>query len=296
MDIIKILAGPLIGAVIGYFTNYIAVKMLFYPRKEIYFLGKKLPFTPGAIPKGKSRLAKAIGNIVGTTLVTKDDIETALLSDHMTEIVADSVMPRFSRDIKGNIIDIADIDEEKYNEYQNKVSEVITNDIVKAMVESDLSSVIISKGKDRIKDKLQNSMFGMFVNDGMIKAFTEPLGDQLSAIISEDGYDFIKPAVDSKLEDIGLSTGVELLADYNVNEDEIRNIVVSAYKKLVSSNSAKVMDNLNISALVEEKMNNMSVEELEKLVLQVMKKELNTIVNLGALIGFILGLINIIFR
>ena len=296
MDIIKILAGPLIGAVIGYFTNYIAVKMLFYPRKEIYLLGKKLPFTPGAIPKGKSRLAKAIGNIVGTTLVTKDDIETALLSDHMTETVADSVMPRFSRDIKGNIIDIADIDEEKYNEYQNKVSEVITKDIVKAMVESDLSSVIISKGKDRIKDKLQNSMFGMFVNDSMIKAFTEPLGDQLSAIISEDGYDFIKPAVDSKLEDIGLSTGVELLADYNVNEDEIRNIVVSAYKKLVSSNSAKVMDNLNISALVEEKMNNMSVEELEKLVLQVMKKELNTIVNLGALIGFILGLINIIFK
>ena len=26
------LAGPLIGAVIGYCTNYIAVKMLFYPK------------------------------------------------------------------------------------------------------------------------------------------------------------------------------------------------------------------------------------------------------------------------
>lgn len=35
MDMIQCLGGPLIGAVIGYFTNYIAVKMLFRPRKEI---------------------------------------------------------------------------------------------------------------------------------------------------------------------------------------------------------------------------------------------------------------------
>ena len=43
---------PLIGAVIGYFTNMIAVKMLFYPRKPIYVFGHQLPLTPGAIPKG----------------------------------------------------------------------------------------------------------------------------------------------------------------------------------------------------------------------------------------------------
>ena len=44
------LSGPIIGAIIGYFTNYIAVKMLFYPRKEIKVFGHVLPFTPGAIP------------------------------------------------------------------------------------------------------------------------------------------------------------------------------------------------------------------------------------------------------
>ena len=48
-------SGPIIGAIIGYCTNYIAVKMLFYPRKPIYLCGRQLPFTPGAIPKGKDR-------------------------------------------------------------------------------------------------------------------------------------------------------------------------------------------------------------------------------------------------
>ena len=51
------LAGPIIGALIGYCTNYIAVKMLFYPKQEVRIFGRKLPFTPGAIPKGKQRLA-----------------------------------------------------------------------------------------------------------------------------------------------------------------------------------------------------------------------------------------------
>ena len=58
---------PLIGAIIGYRTNYIAVRMLFRPRNEIKVLGHTLPFTPGAIPKNKPRLAKAIGEVVETT-------------------------------------------------------------------------------------------------------------------------------------------------------------------------------------------------------------------------------------
>ena len=71
---IETLSGPIIGAIIGYCTNYIAVKMLFYPRKEIRVFGRKLPFTPGAIPKGKPRLAKAVAGIVSGTLLTEEDI------------------------------------------------------------------------------------------------------------------------------------------------------------------------------------------------------------------------------
>ena len=33
MELLRIIAGPVIGALIGYLTNFIAVKMLFYPRK-----------------------------------------------------------------------------------------------------------------------------------------------------------------------------------------------------------------------------------------------------------------------
>ena len=56
---------------------------------------------------------------------------------------------------------------------------------------------------------------------------------------------------------------------------------------------ASVAESLDVCAVVEEKINAMDVKELEKLVLSVMKKELNAIVNLGALIGLILGVVMI---
>ena len=46
--------------------------------------------------------------------------------------------------------------------------------------------------------------------------------------------------------------------------------------------------------MVEEKINEMEVLELEKLLLSIMKKELGAIVNLGALIGVILGSLNLV--
>ncbi len=70
MIIPEYITAPIIGGIIGCFTNYIAVKMLFYPRREIRIFGHVLPFTPGAIPKGKSRLADSIGNALATTLLT----------------------------------------------------------------------------------------------------------------------------------------------------------------------------------------------------------------------------------
>jgi len=88
---LRIILTLLVSGVIGYATNFIAVKMLFRPLKPVYIMGKQLPFTPGIIPKGKPRLAKALGNAVGETLLTENDIKSALLSEKAADSVAESI-------------------------------------------------------------------------------------------------------------------------------------------------------------------------------------------------------------
>ena len=77
----KLIAVPVIGAIIGYATNWIAVKMLFRPHKEVRVMGWKLPFTPEVIPKGQGRLARAVGRAVEEQLLTREVLEEELLSE-----------------------------------------------------------------------------------------------------------------------------------------------------------------------------------------------------------------------
>jgi uncharacterized membrane protein YheB (UPF0754 family) len=72
------LAPPLVGAFIGYMTNYIAIRMLFRPLKPWRIMGLRLPLTPGVIPAKRHQLAGNIGEMVGEHLLTSDDIGRAI--------------------------------------------------------------------------------------------------------------------------------------------------------------------------------------------------------------------------
>ena len=92
------LTGPVLGAVIGYFTNYLAIKMMFRPLKPIKIGRYTLPFTPGIIPRGKARLAKALGDAVGERLLTQKDIEEALLSEEIKQKIEETVKTELKQD------------------------------------------------------------------------------------------------------------------------------------------------------------------------------------------------------
>lgn len=70
------IAPPVAGAIIGYFTNDIAIKMLFRPYKPLYFGKRQLPFTPGLIPRNQERLARRIADTIMGSLLTPGELQT----------------------------------------------------------------------------------------------------------------------------------------------------------------------------------------------------------------------------
>lgn len=50
----------LVGAAIGAFTNWLAIKMMFRPRMPVYILGRRLPLTPGVFIARRREFAKAV--------------------------------------------------------------------------------------------------------------------------------------------------------------------------------------------------------------------------------------------
>jgi uncharacterized membrane protein YheB (UPF0754 family) len=69
------LAPPIAGAVVGYFTNDVAIKMLFRPYTAKYIGKYQLPFTPGLIPSNQGRLATRISDTIMGSLLTPSELQ-----------------------------------------------------------------------------------------------------------------------------------------------------------------------------------------------------------------------------
>ena len=286
------LSGPVIGAVIGYCTNYIAVKMLFFPRKEIKVLGHRLPFTPGAIPKGKPRLAKAAGDVVANTLLTEDDIREKFMAPEIEAVIIDKIMDVLSVELGDGIRTVCQ-DDEEYESMKTNLSIALTAQIMESIDNMDIKNVIVNEAKRAIKEKTAGTMLAMFVTDELVDSLVYPVGEKLENFIAENGADYIQAEIENKLETFEHKTVLELCSDMDLDEKKVREMISSVYQTAAVKAIGGLLRSINIAGMVEEKINDMDVKQLEEVVLAVMKKELNMIVNLGALVGGIIGILNI---
>ncbi len=67
-------APPIVGGIIGYFTNDIAIKMLFRPYQAYYIGKRRVPFTPGLIPRNQERLAVRVSQAIMGSLLTPEEL------------------------------------------------------------------------------------------------------------------------------------------------------------------------------------------------------------------------------
>jgi len=101
---------PVLGALIGYVTNAIAIRMLFRPLTEKRVLGLRLPLTPGIIPKQRRQLAESIGQMVSRELLTEEAVRRQLamegfqnkLEENIDGLLGDIISTPLARLQRGN--------------------------------------------------------------------------------------------------------------------------------------------------------------------------------------------------
>lgn len=325
MEYLKIIIPILVGALIGYCTNYIAIKMLFRPQKPIYVFGKKLPFTPGVIPKNKSRIAAAVGNAVGQNLFTNQDIVNAItesgLKNNLSEKIMDTafntdssikdyidkyyskksgenddlIQTELSKEVDYDARDYDDviIEETDYDKIKNKVSDVITSKILGAFEKIDLNAMVSQIAGKTLSEKVKGTMMEMFLNESAVSAMSAPIGNSIAEYIKNHGEEIIYPLVDTEVDSFMEKPVSENLEELGLDNNILESSVNKLFDTAVSKCGSMISEYIDIPGIVESKINKMDVSELEELVMQVMKNELQTVINLGALIGAVIGIINI---
>ena len=296
MEVLHYIAGPLLGAVIGYCTNWLAVKMLFKPLEPIKVFGRTLPFTPGVIPKNRGRIAAACGKAVGETLLTEDDLKAAFIGQQTKEKVTDALYEKMTAEeftemtVEGIGIEV--IGEEKLDDVKGTVSEYLIERISKVLSEFDYCSVITDVGGRFVREKLNNPMISMMLNDNVIASFAAPAADSIREYIAGEGREKISEISTKEIDNIcGMNIGNTISSPDN--KELIKTVIGEIYEKAVTKVIPLILHEINIGRIVEEKICSMDMKFVEELILSIMKNELDYVVRLGALIGLVIGTVNI---
>jgi len=175
MNIAVLASSVGIGAVIGYVTNYVAIKLLFRPYRPLKF-GSLTVFPQGVIPREKKSLAKKVGEVVRDYILSEEEIKKIISQKEVKEEIVNFI------DLK-----IESIFEKKVTEFADK-EEIIEK----------ISSFI----EKFVSEKFP--MFASFVSPNMIKSVLENVNFDVKInelIKTEKSKGIIKKEILTFLED-----------------------------------------------------------------------------------------------
>lgn len=128
----------LVGTLIGWFTNYLAIKLLFRPYKEMNFLFFKIQ---GLIPKRRAEISLNIADVVEKELISVDDIAEKIEEMDISDGVIDRLLDKvIGEKLQKNILD------------KNPLLKMIINDSVIQKIKSYFKKSILENKEEIVEE------------------------------------------------------------------------------------------------------------------------------------------------
>ena len=321
MELSYIIA-PLLGGVIGYITNDIAIRMLFRPHTAKYIFGIHIPFTPGIIPKEKGRIAEAVGGVISENLMNKEVLEKYLLSEDMVGKVRSAVEEFIATQQRKNetVVQFLGhyLSKEEIDTFAQNINQSITKQTYEKLADSSVGEKVAHIAVDHVAQKLTidgaqellsgiggalgglgGMAAGLFGGNivakflGMLRDPAEHfLAKNINTMLRDNGEEIVSNMIGGEVDNFLNKPVSKLLEGHEEQLAQAVNTIESIYRSIITEHLPKILQSIDISKIVRERINEMDVNETEKLIFQVMDKELKAIVWLGALLGLVMGSIN----
>ena len=313
---------PLLGGLIGYITNDIAIRMLFRPHKAKYLFGIHIPFTPGIIPKEKGRIAEAIGGVIIENMMNNEVLEKNLLSDEMIGKVR-SAVEEFISIQQQNQESVARflghyLSKDEIDSIAQNINQSITKQTYEKLADSSVGDKVAHIAIDHVAQKLtidgaqellsgiggalgglKGMAAGLFGGNivakflGMLREPAEHfLAKNINTMLRDNGEEIVSNMIGGEVDHFLDKPVCKLLEGHEEQLAQTVDTIESIYRSIITEHLSKILESIDISKIVRERINEMDVNETEKLIFQVMDKELKAIVWLGALLGLLMGCIN----
>lgn len=179
--------------------------MLFLPRYEKRIMGMKVPFTPGLLPKSKSRMAHSVGETVGGYLLTEGSIKEAIIHSGIEDIINDFLDKTYKElsESDKRIADYLKIYLEDHNETVQTVKESLIFSAMNYISEN--KDVLIKGVYEEIKVKLLSMDANKYY--ALLEDFvSDKIFGKYRSIASESGF---SPFIEDRAKDFLLKLSEE---------------------------------------------------------------------------------------
>ena len=285
------------GAVIGYITNDLAIRMLFRPHKAKYIMGVHVPFTPGIIPKEKARMAGAIGKAVSENLMNREVLEKSLLSDEMLTKIGQAIDEFVTTQSTNNetIEEFARhyLSEDDITAMRKNVTDGVVKMVTAKLQDSNMGGSIAHMATQHVMEKTRNSLAGRLGAEMILQPIAQliegVLAKHINEILRNNSQQMVQDLVMKESDDLMGMTMSQLTTGHDEQVAQIKSGIMSAYRVIITEHLPRILQDIDISGIIEQRINDMEMAEAEAIILDVMKKELRAIIWLGALLGSIMG-------
>jgi len=319
--VILFIIPPIAGAIIGFVTNVIAIRMLFRPLNEVRVFGIRLPFTPGILPRQRKKLALSIGSMVERELLTPEILKERLSRDDVKEKIKQAIS-KITKDLLEKTpeelsaktgLSGGDISEnflaKRLPSVIENVYPVFTNAVMQFLQRNDIRRELESRGRIILRNVLfkLNSLQRFFVSAGQydltleekMPEIIDELTTGIASLLNENKVkeSLIKAAGNSvnKIISEQNKTIAQLL---NINEEDKEKLDDYLLEKLtvtVNNQIEKVLSSINIKTLVSDRIDSLEMLRVERIILDVLSNQLKYVELFGGVLGFLMGLFQATF-
>lgn len=266
----KFLIASLIGGIIGYLTNWIAIKMLFRPYEEKRIFGIKVPFTPGLIPKEKTRIAKSVGNAIGEHLLSSEIIVKSLCSENMN-----NRLKIWIRQKVYSLITTKKTLEDKFKEFLDYKYEYFITALKKSLSKLTINNLKNEKNRDKMKeiikiklDKILSLNGNHITNNHIYKQIKASLINNTNEYLKSDNFKHVLK-----------SLIIENIKDEEVLNKRIGDIIPSNFSSNIKVYVYRKKDNLSnyINEMLKEEEN---INKLKNTLKEVINNNVNSFMSM----------------
>ena len=290
MTAFEIIAPPLIGAIIGYGTTVIAIKMLFRPHNPMMIGRFRVPFTPGVVPKRKLQLAGVLGKAISDQFWGLDDLESVFTSESFKSAVVERVMVLIEdQDSKLGFLD-PDI------EHDNFALQYLTDElcvrIQAALLRADLYSIVLKQSR-RFMNERFGGVLSKVINEKTVLFISERVTDMIKNDVLINGRKIVMPIVEDELRDISREPFADVLSELIPDKENLRDTIGSIYTGFMDNHVRPIVESIDIGSMIADKVQHMDPAGLEELTLAIVNRELLYVKILSGIIGAFIGAVNI---